>query len=131
MLPTLDKLVPLVTVTNLVICPLPALDLLCVICVNLPAIELMSSPFSWAHETVYLSKQETNLNLCRRRSLSMIGKTLIIKAWFTYDCRLWFPNVQHCKQHDTTTTNCLSPFTRVQALARWKVKLIRNSSWKK
>ncbi|KAK2548494.1 hypothetical protein P5673_031276 [Acropora cervicornis] len=54
MLPTLDKLVPLVTVTNLVICPLPALDLLCVICVNLPATELMSSPFSWAHETVYL-----------------------------------------------------------------------------
>ena len=44
---------------------------------------------------------------------------------------LWFPSVQHCKRHDTMTTNCLSPFIRVWALARWKVKLIRNSSWKK
>ena len=38
---------------------------------------------------------------------------------------LWFPSVQHFKRHDTMTTNCLSLFTRVWALARWKVKLIR------
>ena len=44
---------------------------------------------------------------------------------------LCFPSVQHCKRHDTMTTSCLSTFTLACVLTRWKVKLTRNSLWKK
>ena len=33
--------------------------------------------------------------------------------------------------HDTMTTSCLSTFKRAFVLSRWKVKLTRNSQWKK
>ena len=64
------------------------------------------------------------------RVRSYVNKVLRSCDW-NVSHNAMFSQRQHYKRHDTMTTSCLSTFTRACVLRRWKVKLTRNSLWKK